>query len=81
MAGPRLPFMARLSALGPTARTLTDDDTGAESMFLDGKIDGIDSSIDDQSRAYLIRAVCMLAKATGRIPALADANFDLPQNA
>lgn len=52
--------------------------------FFEGKISGLqepDDSIDNRSSGYLIRAICMLAKATGRFSALADSNFDLPLDA
>lgn len=60
-----------------------NDGTMPGHVFLDGNISGLepDESIDNKSSAYLIRAVCMLAKATGQFPALADSNFDLPLDA
>ena len=57
---------------------------GPGALFFDGKILGLqppDDSTDDKTRGYLIRAVCMLAQATGQIPVLANSNFDLPSNA
>ena len=55
-------------------------DEAPGTLFLDGNIFGLrdeEATTDEKSRGYLIRAVCMLAKATGQIPALADSNFDL----
>ena len=44
----------------------------------EGKISGLQDpgdSIDNRSSGYLIRAVCLLAKATGQFPSLAVSNF------
>ena len=71
--------VADVMVLGVIAFYWNDDGN-----FFDGKISGLqdpDDSIDNKSSGYLIRAICMLAKATGHFPALADSNFDAPPDA
>ena len=68
--------VADVMMLGVIALYWNDDGN-----LFEGMISGLqdpDDSIDNRSSGYLIRAVCMLAKATGQFPALADSHFDLP---
>jgi hypothetical protein len=57
-----------------------NDDERPEGQLLDGGVRGLESddTTDNTTSGHLIRAVCMLAKATGQFPALGNANFDLP---
>lgn len=71
--------LAHVMQLGIIALYWNDDEQPG-TVFLDGGVLGLRSedSTDNRTRGHLIRAVCMLAQATGQFPALADSKFDLP---
>lgn len=60
-----------------------NDDSRPGTVFLDGGISGFepDACMDAKSSGYLIRAVCVLAKASGLFRALDGSKFDRPPGA